>query len=415
MTRPDLTQYLEPAAEGAAHNVAELLKQIELLQQENEALGRELLRSYDQINLVFEITDNIAKMREPETIKRALLQRFGTTIGAGAMFLDHNGQFVPIELTDSNGQSFELDPQSVRACLANEIELVRQTQRALVPTCTESMQQRLGRAHVMIVPLLRHEAQAAVMVVLRDQSNPGFDSGDMLSSESVLDYGGQVLSNVLMVRHLQQSAVEMVRALANAIDAKDNYTSGHSERVGWLARLTGQALGLPDSELELLEWAGVLHDVGKIGISEQILNKPGKLTADEYEEMKRHPRLSYEVLKPVARLGPVLDGVLYHHENWDGSGYPEGLRGEQIPLSARIIRIVDTFDALSSTRSYRQGFDIERAFRILREEIDRSIEPRIAEAFIETFERYAREQPEDFEQRFPHARMGCPEDEGVTK
>lgn len=415
MTRPDLTQYLETAAEGAVHDVAELLKRLELLQQENEALGRELLRSYEQINLVFDITDNIAKMREPETIKRALLQRFGAMIGAGAMFLDHNGQFTPIELVGSLGRRLELEPQSVRDCLATEIELVRQTQRAQVPTRTESMQQRLDRAHVMVVSLRRHEAEAAVMVVLRDQAEPAFDSGDMLSSESVLDYGGQVLSNVLMVRHLQQSAVEMVRALANAIDAKDNYTRGHSERVGWLARLTGTALGLPDSELELLEWAGVLHDVGKIGISEQILNKPGKLTADEYEEMKRHPRLSYEVLKPVGRLGPVLDGVLYHHENWDGSGYPEGLRGEQIPLSARIIRIVDTFDALTSTRSYRQGFDIERAFRILREEIDRSVEPRITEVFIETFERYVREQPEDFEQRFEHARMGCSQSEGVTK
>jgi len=220
-----------------------------------------------------------------------------------------------------------------------------------------------------------------------------------------------VLANVLMVRRLQETAVETVRALANAIDAKDNYTCGHSERVGWLARLTGAALGLSQSELELLEWAGILHDVGKIGIAEAILNKPGRLTEAEFAEMKRHPRLSYDVLKPVAQLGPVLEGVLYHHENWDGSGYPEGLSGERIPLSARIIRVVDTFDALTSTRSYREGFGIAHAFDILREEAGRSTDPHVTHVFITTFQGYVRHQPEDFRRRFAHIAAPSPGEE----
>lgn len=250
-------------------------------------------------------------------------------------------------------------------------------------------------------------AAAAVVVVLRHRDELPFDSSDMLASESVLAYGGHILANVLMVRHLQQMAVETVSALANAIDAKDNYTCGHSERVGWLARLTGTALGQPETELEILGWAGLLHNVGKIGISDQIINKPGRLTEAEFEEMKRHPRLSYEVLKPVARLGPALNGVLYHHENWDGSGYPEGLRGEQIPRAARIIRVVDMFDALTSTRSYRQGFTLARAIEMLHEESGRGTEPVVTEAFIQAFERYIHEQTEDFRRRFAHVTNGA--------
>jgi HD-GYP domain-containing protein (c-di-GMP phosphodiesterase class II) len=390
------------AAPAQAANPGDLLSRLDLLQQENEALGRELLRCYEQLNLVFEITENIAKLQDPEIIQHDLLNRFARMINAGALFLDTPAECTQLFAAESAGRPVELPADQLRTELGEQLASVRQTQRAVVPQLSTATVAALRQAHVLLVPLQTHANEAAVVIVVRDPQEPPFDSGDMLASESVLSYGGQVLSNVLMVRVLQQSAVELVRALANAIDAKDNYTCGHSERVGWLARLTGEALGLPENELELLEWAGVLHDVGKIGIPETILNKPGKLTDDEFEAMKRHPQLSYEVLKPVQRLGPVLDGVLYHHENWDGSGYPHKLAGEAIPLTARIIRVVDTFDALTSTRSYRKGFDIDRAYKILRESAGNGTEPRVAFAFMDTFRRYIAERPEDFTERFPH-------------
>ena len=128
----------------------------------------------------------------------------------------------------------------------------------------------------------------------------------------------------------------------------------------------------------------------------------GKLTHEEYEIMKRHPRMSYEVLKPVASLKPILRAVLYHHENHDGSGYPEGLAGDDIPLKARIIHVVDIFDALTSSRSYRAGFTRERAFGILNEDAGRVTDPHLTRVFIDAFERYMREQPADFATRFAH-------------
>ena len=373
-----------------------------VLQEENEALGRDLLRSYEQLNLVFEITENIASLRDPDAIQESLLRRFGEMLGAGAVDVAYSDRCVAVGLESSLGRTLELDSERVWTSLTQEIESVRKAHRAHVPSLDEQTRQALDGAHVMLAALRQLDGDAAVVIVLRHRDEPPFDSSDMLATESVLGYGGQVLANVLMMRHLEQMAVETVRALANAIDAKDNYTCGHSERVGWLARMTGAALGLPEPQLEVLEWVGILHDVGKIGVSEQILNKPGKLTCEEYEEMKRHSRMSHEVLQPVARLGPALSGVLHHHENWDGSGYPDGLRGEQIPLFARIIRVVDTFDALTSTRAYRKGFSMERAIEILNEEAGRATDPHVTKVFIGAFERYTRKQEDDFHNRFAH-------------
>ncbi len=385
----------------------------ELLRQENDALGRELLRCYEQLNLVFEITENIAALRDPELIQKLLLQRFGTMLGAQAVYLDHQGRCAAVDLPHGSGQSAPGQPEQVRKVLAHEIELVRRTERAWVPTCEPAAQAVLGDAHVMLAALRQFDAEAAVAVVLRDRSEPAFDSGDLLATESVLGYGGHILANVLMVRHLQQLAVGTVCALANAIDAKDEYTCGHSERVGFLARLTGAALELPEPQLQPLEWAGLLHDVGKIGISDQILKKPSRLTEAEFAEIRRHPRLSYEVLKPVTRLGPVLEAVLYHHENWDGSGYPEGLKGERIPLFARIIRVVDTFDALTSNRLYRKGFPMREALEILRSEIGHSIEQQVALTFIRALDEYCRDHPQEFRMRFPHVGASAPEATGT--
>jgi HD-GYP domain-containing protein (c-di-GMP phosphodiesterase class II) len=149
-----------------------------------------------------------------------------------------------------------------------------------------------------------------------------------------------------------------------------------------------------------MEWAALLHDVGKIGIPEEILCKPGKLTAEEFEVIKQHPRMGFEILRPIGSLGVILDGVLYHHEYPDGSGYPEGLVGSEIPLVARIIHVADTFDALTSTRSYREAFSLEQAFEIIRQEGGRRTDPTVSDAFFRAFEAYRRDELEDFARRF---------------
>ncbi len=154
-----------------------------------------------------------------------------------------------------------------------------------------------------------------------------------------------------------------IRTLVATIEAKDNYTKGHTERVTTYAMQIASEMDLADAELEVLELASLLHDVGKIGIPEKILKKPGKLTPGEYEIMKRHPNIGAEIIANIENIEKVKDIVANHHEKWDGSGYMRGLKGEEIPLGARILAVADAYDAMTSTRSYRRNFSEEEVIK----------------------------------------------------
>ncbi|TME56309.1 MAG: HD-GYP domain-containing protein [Chloroflexi bacterium] len=167
---------------------------------------------------------------------------------------------------------------------------------------------------------------------------------------------------------LELEHAESIAALAAAVEAKDENTRGHNTRVAELAVRIGRAMELPTDQLRTLARAGLLHDVGKIGIPDAILSKPGSLDPQEWTVIKRHPELGREILLRVPSLHREADIVIAHHERIDGSGYPRGLRGEQIPIEARILAVADTYDVLISDRPYRKAFDFEHAARILREE-----------------------------------------------
>src|SRR5690348_14039046 len=154
---------------------------------------------------------------------------------------------------------------------------------------------------------------------------------------------------------LEQGYLETIVALANSIDSKDAYTRGHSQRVGDTAVEIGRELGLTERELKLLHYGGILHDIGKIGIVESILLKQSRLTEEEMLVMRDHPTIGDSIIGPVTFLNSVRSAVRNHHERWDGTGYPDGLKGDEIPLLARIVNCADTFDACTSTRPYQKA------------------------------------------------------------
>jgi 5'-deoxynucleotidase YfbR-like HD superfamily hydrolase len=187
---------------------------------------------------------------------------------------------------------------------------------------------------------------------------------------------GQLLARV------ERTYDESLQALTSALDYRDNETQGHSFRVTSYALLLGKTMGLGEEELNRLARGALLHDVGKIGVPDAILLKPGKLDDREWETMRRHVQLGYEMLKHIEFLQPSLDVVLYHHERWDGKGYPHAIGGEQIPLFARIFALCDTYDAMTSDRPYRKGLGYEAA----RAEIERcrgtQFSPDVVDAFL---------------------------------
>jgi putative nucleotidyltransferase with HDIG domain len=183
-------------------------------------------------------------------------------------------------------------------------------------------------------------------------------------------------------RELERGYQHTLQSLALALEAKDRYTAGHSERVCRFAVLLARELGLPDDEVEVVRSAALLHDIGKIGMPEKVLRKEGGLTAAEFSQMQEHPATGAQILSPVRSFSRCLSGVRHHHERYDGLGYPDGLKGEEIPISARIILIADTFDSITSDRSYRKARTVEYAVRQLQGNAGSQFDPRCVEAFV---------------------------------
>jgi putative nucleotidyltransferase with HDIG domain len=171
-----------------------------------------------------------------------------------------------------------------------------------------------------------------------------------------------------------------IRMLAAAIDEKDPYTRGHSGRVAKYSILIAQQLGLQSEELEKIRISALLHDVGKIGVDDRVLKKPGALTAEEYELMKQHPSKGANIMRPVAQLKEMLPGIELHHEHVDGGGYPHGLRGDDIPLMARIIAVADTLDAMTTNRPYQSAMDLEFAINRILSLANTKFDPAVVDA-----------------------------------
>ena len=191
------------------------------------------------------------------------------------------------------------------------------------------------------------------------------------------------LNIVPAVQAIKKEYFELtIKSLLSALKCKDDYTWGHSLRVAYFCVSVGKELGLSEDELYELEVSALFHDLGKIGVPDSVLTKPSRLTDEEFLEMKLHPNKSYEILKDFPVFDKMAINAKYHHERFDGRGYPEGLKGESIPFFSRIILIADTFDAMTSTRPYRKGLPFEVAFAELREFAGSQFDPHIVEKFI---------------------------------
>ena len=207
-------------------------------------------------------------------------------------------------------------------------------------------------------------------------------SSDSQAAEAVAGCVSNVVESIRLRQDQERTFVGTLLALSRALDAKDRYTRGHSERVAWLATELATQAGLGEAFAANVHLAGVLHDIGKIGVPDAVLCKPGRLTDDEFDAIRQHPRIGHEILKGIPAVEGALAGVLHHHERYDGRGYPEGLAGEDIPVIARVLALADTFDAMSSDRAYRAARTREQVLDEIAKCAGSQFDPALAEVFV---------------------------------
>ncbi|ACV68178.1 HD domain-containing phosphohydrolase [Desulfohalobium retbaense] len=353
-------------------NISHLLLKVEKVLQER----RDRKERHNLSNLVrlLKLSRDInSQLDLPSLLKEFLfhLERNFAPQGVGLFLKNDAGE---LELKTESGGLWREDPRVLSLCrrLALHVLDAREPKLAdkyLLRVDTELKgvwNEDVLPYSIMAAPLLTQQGPTGVVTLLRDGQDTNLYTLDDLQLLTV--FASQTSSSIVNAKlygRMRQMNLEVIRSYAQAVEAKDIYTRGHSDRVAQYAVELGQVIGLGREELDQLHTAGLLHDIGKIGIPDRILNKPSGLTSDEYGVMKRHPEVGYSILSQVGTLQEVLPIIFHHHERVDGQGYPNGLSGDEIPFLARLVSVVDSYEAMTSDRAYRNSLSQEKVVSIL--------------------------------------------------
>jgi len=241
--------------------------------------------------------------------------------------------------------------------------------------------------NIICVPVKIKEKIIGVLEAVNKQGGGRFDEEDLSLFTSLADQAAIALDNSRLYRELEEMFFQTADSLADAIEQRDPYTGGHTQRVTLYSQAIGKYLQLKPSERKWLKVTSVLHDIGKIGIEDHILKKPERLSPQEFEMIKRHSEIGAKIVEHIRQLKEVIPGVKYHHEQVNGKGYPNGLRGEEIPILAKIVAVADTYDAMTTDRPYRKAIEKETAIEELKRCSGTQLDKEVVEAFIQAYQK----------------------------
>ncbi len=350
------------------------------LEYEIGALSQQLEYASDEVTMLHGVSEHLNLARSVRELAEHCLHRMhGLIDAAGHLVVIEDDDHVQHVLTagkvpfdDHSVQRLlhTLNMQGgVRAIVRNELAgvLLGEDYPGLESLLAASIGDRNGRYGWIVSCNLRYGLYGLV------ESNLLTTVARMLSTHS---------QNQRLFHEQDELLIDFVRSLVSTLDAKDPYTRGHSERVALIARRLSEQLGHSEDLQNAIYLSSLLHDIGKVGVDDRILRKPDQLTPEEFEQVQRHPDIGYEILKPLKHLQHILPGVRSHHEAMNGRGYPQGLKGDAIPLMARIIAVADSYDAMSSDRPYRRGMPLERVEEIFRRGAGEQWDRRIVDAYF---------------------------------
>jgi putative nucleotidyltransferase with HDIG domain len=359
-------------AESFNAMASRLGKQFNALTTMNE-IDRSILSALDTRRIVDTILNRMRELFPCDCVALALFD--AESSDAGLMHIQYGQSegenwLVPVRLSTEDIRKLDDHPEQLLFDVPNEFP------EYLSPLM--ELEAELFLAFPMFV-----SERLSGLIVLGYADGAALNEEDTVQARQLADQVAVAISNARLIEELDELNWGTLYALARAIDAKSNWTAGHSERVTEVALKIGQNMGLDQKKLDDLHRGGLLHDIGKIGIPPEILDKAGKLTDEEYQLMREHVRIGARILEPIEAYGAVIPVVLHHHEYYDGSGYPDGLKGEGIDLGARIFTVADHYDALISDRPYRAGLPREKVIGFIREDSGTKFDPNVVKAFLE--------------------------------
>jgi HD-GYP domain-containing protein (c-di-GMP phosphodiesterase class II) len=360
--------------------------QVRLGGMENElnSLSGQLANTYEELSLIYQLSGGMKVNRgASDFFKQACLDVMEVMAvqGMGVAVSGENFQGVEPVLYGH----LSLPPGTVHRLAADLIRVLSERKSPLLlnDLSKDKNFAWLGEhaRQLLAVPLQRQEQVLGCFFGI-DKSIGEFDSQDSKLLNSIANESAIYLENAILFEDVHGLMMGLLHSLTSAVDAKDAYTCGHSERVAVLARHLAVEAGLGEPLAERIYMAGLLHDVGKIGVPESVLQKTGRLTPEEFEQMKKHPAIGARILQDIKQIRDIIPGVLHHHERFDGGGYPARLAGDAIPIFGRVICLADCFDAMTSNRTYRKALPLEVALTEIRRCGGTQFDPNLTEFFL---------------------------------
>jgi HD-GYP domain-containing protein (c-di-GMP phosphodiesterase class II) len=393
-----------PQTLGAQANllVDQVRMESRLIQYERQvdSLSAQLANSYEELSLIYDISGGMKVDRKPEEFFRQVCDSLLDILSIGGVGVALRPGIMPEPI--SLFGRVTVPPEALDRLASDVLPLLA---RRPMPLQSNDL-----RAHstlsflaeyanqFLAVPLQRQEKVMGFLFAL-DKDAGEFDSSDAKLLVSIANEAAIYLENVRLFDDVRSLVMGLMHSLTSAVDAKDPYTCGHSERVSLLSRHLAAEAGLTPAEVEQVYMSALLHDVGKIGVPEAVLQKTGRLTEEEFEQMKKHPRIGARILADVTQVRHLIPGVLHHHERYDGKGYPDGLAGKEIPLMGRIICLADSLDAMTSNRTYRRALPLEVALAEIRRCSGTHFDPELTETMLRTSPEQFREMLRDHHEK----------------
>jgi putative nucleotidyltransferase with HDIG domain len=359
------------------------------LENEIEKLSSHLNSTFEEINLIYRVTGNLRISENKEDLGRSVLSWLEDVVPAEGLAMQFTPQHERDRLTGDEAQPLLLATDQCPidnarfSALLNRLGDSAAGVLVLNQNVTSEGDWPFPQLRQLIlVPITEGKRRFGWLAAFNHRQQAEFGSVEANLLNSVAAILAIHSSNIDLYKQQADMLADVVRAMSLAIDAKDPYTRGHSDRVARVAVRLAQEMGCGPEVLKNIYLAGLLHDIGKIGIDDNVLRKPGKLTDAEFEHVKQHTEIGHRILRDLRNISSVLPVVLHHHESWDGRGYPYGLVGESIPFLARIVAVADAYDAMASDRPYRTGMPDERLDQIIRDGADQQWDPQVVAAFF---------------------------------